>query len=242
MVEKNIILAEFFNGKPDVLHDQQNINADINAIAKTLVQSAERFDLSVHLLTDADFISKMPNLIMHKVDLFQHYPDISLYMERLEPTFDFLMAHPEVEKAALVDVGDVELLNYPFDEIEADKLYIGNENGTVGSVPIVTSGPMPQYAQEFFLQHMNVPLVNPGVIVGTRAVLLEFIGKIATLIAKSQLELAQDKPDASLGVYEMMIVNYVAYRYFAERMVQGLKVNSTFQFYNHNVSSWFRHK
>lgn len=156
--------------------------------------------------------------------------------------YDFLQAHPEIEKAVLTDAKDVVMLNYPFDEIEDGILYIGDEWKRLGDVDIVANNASPQYMKEFSAKNALRTLLNIGVIGGTREVLIEYLGIMVKLITDEQLKVHQGDEHAGLGPFEMEIGNYVAYRYFADRLVHGRKVTTVFKGFQEQSSAWFKHK
>ncbi|MDB8876206.1 hypothetical protein PN402_04960, partial [Pediococcus acidilactici] len=100
----------------------------------------------------------------------------------------------------------------------------------------------PYFIKKFIAENQLLPTVNMGLIIGTRAILLEFLGIILKLITEASLKIQQGNKDAGLGKYDMEVGNYVAYRYFADRLVHGREVSTILQGFQSVSSAWFKHK
>ena len=157
--------------------------------------------------------------------------------------FYFLQAHPEIEKAVLTDAGDVTMLNYPFDNIKDNTLYMGDETTFLFYSWLVINDENPQYIKDFIFENANsLPTLNLGVMAGTRATLIEYLGIMVKLITEAKLKFKKGNKDYQIGHYEMAISNYVAYKYFSDRLVHGREVSSLFFGYQKHSSAWFKHK
>ncbi len=62
--------------------------------------------------------------------------------------------------------------------------------------------------------------------VGTRDVLIEYLGIMVKLITEAELKVKQGDASYNLGHFEMLISNYVAYRYFSNRLIHGREVST----------------
>lgn len=49
-------------------------------------------------------------------------------------------------------------------------------------------------------------------------------------------------PEQRLGNYEMSLVNYIAYRYFYNRIRHGREVSTLFMYNERTSGAWFKHK
>ncbi|MEC5119112.1 hypothetical protein VT648_15965, partial [Lactiplantibacillus plantarum] len=125
-VEPNVVITEFIINMDNVYHDYDNTNLDVSERVKEQAQSLDEHDVPFYVLTNSpDQVVDKDKFHIVNIELFQHYSGISIFFYRLLMAYDFLQAHPEIEKAALTDASDVTMLNYPFDNIQDDTLYMG---------------------------------------------------------------------------------------------------------------------
>ena len=228
-VEPNVVITEFIVNMDNIFHLYENQNVNIAEEVQEQTASLARYGVPFYVLTNSSEGGDEDNLHIVNMKLFEHYPNLTLYFYRFLMAYDFLQAHPEIEKVVLTDAKDVVMLNYPFDEIEDGILYIGDEWKRLGDVDIVANNASPQYMKEFSAKNALRTLLNIGVIGGTREVLIEYLGILVKLITDEQLKVHQGDEHAGLGPFEMEIGNYVAYRYFADRLVHGRKVTTVFK-------------
>lgn len=245
-IEPNVVISQFFTHMEDLLHHADTSNVDIPSKVAEQTHSLARFNVPYYVLTNDSTQEPIDNLHVVNVNLdkiYQSYPDMTLYFYRIFMTFYFLQAHPEIEKAVLTDATDVTMLNYPFDEIKPDTLYMGDETAFLFETDIILNNEGPQYLQDFFLRNGNLlPTLNLGVMAGTRAVLMEYLGMMVKLITEAKLKFKQGDERYRLRAFEMAISNYVAYEYFQDRLVHGRKVTSFFSGFQPHSSAWFKHK
>lgn len=221
-IEPNVILGEFILGNNDPQHPQ-SLDKSLDSQTKILPnvaelrKSAEYYLTPVYVLTNGNSInvSKFLEVVHTEIDVKKY--DLSIYFIRWELALNFLIAHPEIEKIALVDVTDVRMLNYPYDLIEEEKLYFGDEFKDI-STGIVANDQKPDYIADFFDENPRLQLLNPGVIVGTRSIIIEFLTIFVEAFTNAQVRSIENVPKSSFGQYEMALVNYVAYRYFDDRL------------------------
>ena len=245
-VEPNVVISEFFTQMDDLLHHEDTSDVDISSKVAKQTQSLARFQVPYYVLTNEPSQEKKGNLNIIHVDLdniYRSYPDMTLYFYRIFMAFYFLQAHPEIEKAVLTDAGDVTMLNYPFDNIKDNTLYMGDETTFLFYSWLVINDENPQYIKDFIFENANaLPTLNLGVMAGTRATLIEYLGIMVNLITEAKLKFKKGNKDYQIGHYEMAISNYVAYKYFNDRLVHGREVSSLFFGYQKHSSAWFKHK
>ncbi|MDF7672397.1 hypothetical protein PT281_03850 [Lactobacillus sp. ESL0701] len=239
---KNVVIAQFFTK----MYNAQNneIMTDVDIIKKTqqLYASVSRFGLELHTLVNFKNENTVPPLQkIINVEPFSHYPSDKFYFLRWEVTFEYLLKHPEIEKAALVDAGDVQMMNYPFADLQEDTLYIGDE-GVDLQTEIIKNDSKPRYLAQFIRQNCHLQLLNAGVLVGTRQVLLEFLGILTELYVQDAYEQTIHPDEEHLGNYEMSLVNYIAYQCFTDRLCHGRQVVTRFQYFERTSAAWFKHK
>lgn len=242
-VEPDVVITEFITNMDNIYHDYDNTNIDIAAHVKEQATSLAEHDVPFYVLTDdPQQVADKGSFHITHIDSFNHYPDLSIFFYRLLMAYDFLQDHPEIEKAALTDANDVTMLNYPFDKIQENTLYMCTEWELLGDIGIINSNDSPYFIKKFIAEHQMLPIINPGLIVGTRAILIEFLGIFLKLITESSLKYQQGDESSRLGDFDMELNNYVAYRYFRDRLVYGREVTTIFQGFQSTSSAWFKHK
>lgn len=239
---KNVVIAQFLTNMYDPLENQTLTTIDIVKETHKLYQSVARYGIELHTLVNFDNQADPPELQkVIKIEPFTHYPSDKFYFLRWELTLEYLLNHPEIENAALVDAGDVEMMNYPFDDIEENKIYVGDEEQNL-TAQIVVDDDKPEYLDDFIKQARYLQLLNTGVVVGSRKILLEFLSVMVRLFTEDANNEKFYPEVAHLGDFEMALVNYVLYTKFPKRLCHGRKVTTYFVYYERNSSAWFKHK
>lgn len=242
-VEPNVVISEFIVNMTDDLYHKDNSKIDISEKVKKQADSLANFKVPYYVLTNGPGQENLEKgLTITHVDLFEHYPDLTLYFYRILMAFDFLKDHPEIEKAALTDAGDVTMLNYPFDSVREGILYIGDETSSLFNTAIIINSDAPTYMKDFIWENNDLPILNLGIMVGTRDVLIEYLGIMVKLITEAEVKIKQGDDSYRLGKFEMLISNYVAYRYFSNRLIHGREVSTIFNGHQEISSAWFKHK
>lgn len=241
-VEPNVVITEFIINVDNYYHIIDNSNVNIEQKVQRLAQSLSRFKVPLYTLTNSDEEKDEDGLHIIHMDLTKEYTGLTVFFHRLILAFQFLQAHPEIEKAIISDASDVTMLNYPFDSMEEGKLYMGDEWGIMGDTYVLYTDHNPFFIKKFIAENQLLPTMNMGIIAGTREILIEYLGIIIQLISDSQVKVQQGDNTAALGNHDMELGNYVAYRYFADRLVHGRKINTIFQGFQSISSAWLEHK
>lgn len=236
-----IILTEYITGIKDIQRGITKTSADLLPEAYNLVESTKIFNIPVYLLTNNRIDYRTPELIIVPTELQNEFPDLSLYFQRWFMAYHFLLKHTEIKRLVLTDLSDVKMLNAPFPAFESGHLYFGDEYTTL-AVPIIANDKKSDFIQKFLEDNRQLQTLNPGVIGGERAIVLEFLGILINLITQTLCGINQGISGYDLGRYEMAWINYVAYRYFPTRLRHGRQVSTIFHFNHENVGSWFKHK
>lgn len=240
-VPKQVIVAEFITGQADMQRQRRIARAeDIAEKAELIAKSAAKFNLPVYVLTNEQIDYQFSNLTIETIKIAPEYQHLSLYFLRWIMAYQFLFAHHEIEEVFFVDLGDVELLHNPFGKLDKGALYFGDESNYL-SHNIVQAYRKPEYAKKFLAENQELQLLNPGVIGGKRDIVLEYLGILVNLIAKTVFDIKYHG-EQGLVLFEMAIINYVAYRYFSTRVKTGRQVATLFWTYRNNDYSWFKHK
>lgn len=241
-VEPNVVITEFIVDVDNFYHHIDNSNINIEQQVQKLAQSLKHFNVPLYTLTNSNEEKDAVDFHIIHMDLAKNYTGLTVFFHRLVLAFRFLQAHPEIEKAIISDASDVTMLNYPFDSMEDDKLYMGDEWGIMGDTYVLHSDRDPFFIKKFIAENQLLPTMNMGIIAGTREILIEYLGIIIQLISDSQVKVQQGDNTAALGNHDMELGNYVAYRYFADRLIHGRKINTIFQGFQSISSAWLEHK
>ncbi|WEV43348.1 hypothetical protein OZX56_07550 [Lactobacillus sp. ESL0684] len=239
---KNVVIAQFLTNMYDTQRGQTLQNVDVTDITKDLYESVARFDTELHTIINFENPTTPPPLEkLITVEPFKHYLNNKLYFLRWEVTFDYLLKHPEIDKAALVDAGDVEMMNYPFNDVNEGIIYVGDEYNDLTD-GIITCDNKPYYLNNFIQKNRSLQLLNTGVMIGTRKTLLEFLAILIKLIVEDARDEKFYPDQDNLGSLEMALTNYVLYNFFSDRIQHGRKITNQFEFDDRDSQAWFKHK
>lgn len=166
--------------------------------------------------------------------------NLSPYWQRWVSIYQWLTRNPTVRNVWCVDATDVEMLRDPFPNMEPGVIYVGDESALT-NIPWMRSNHPARFLQGFFAQHFNSPLLNCGLVGGSRENVMEFIREMLTLYAKNRGDVKFNR-ELSVGETDMGLFNYVCRTKFASRIEHGPKVNTTFKRYKDNGVAWWKHK
>lgn len=213
---KDVVIACYFAGVPDVQRDNHTWSPDLRAIDR-LKQSVESKGYEFILIHNC---FDLPNRVT---------TERSPYFERWLKEWQYLRQHPEINNVFVVDATDVDMLNDPFKHMKPDTLYVGDEPGqTLESEWLVKNHPN---HRQFFLDNRNKDLLNCGVVGGSRAIVMELLQDIYRY-GFNQIE----------EQTEMGIFNYLMYSKYVDRINFGRHVTTLFKRYEPSSSAWWRHK
>ncbi|MDF7639147.1 hypothetical protein PT285_07005 [Lactobacillus sp. ESL0791] len=241
---KNAVIAEYLIKINEPQHNVTKSSVDLNKLSYRLTNSVSKFGVETDILVNFKNTQNLAPLVKAiYLEPFGHYPKkgLKLYFARWELAYEYLLQHNEIEQAALVDIGDVEMMNYPFTKIDDNILYIGDEYNDLNTY-IVQDDAKPNYVTDFIKRNKHLQLLNAGILLGTRAVLLEFLGIFMKLYTDDTVQEYLGQGDTHFGNFEMAIVNYIAYNFFSGRLCHGRKVSSKFMYNDRLIKSWFKHK
>lgn len=242
-VPHELIVAEMITGQADSQRQgQQTAGDEIEDKVSLLVNSAQNLELPVYVLVNRAAVDPVAeNLSIVPISNMTQYGNLSLYYLRWKMAYDFIQLHPEIEWVTLVDATDVEVQKNPFTDMKPATLYMGDELRTFDEL-MIFGDPNPDYLKAFFAEYPKLQLLNPGVLGGDRDTVMRYLGIMISSLTKTQFKVATNDDHYQLGSYEMALMNYVAYRYFANQLVHGRQVATKFQYDLPNDDSWFKHK
>jgi hypothetical protein len=218
----NTILTAYFNSYKD---DQRNIKweADIENI-RTLVETCKDYKLVV--LTDC--LKEKPKEWTH-VTFVNTKINFSPYFARWKAFYDYLIKNPSIEKVFMVDATDVELLREPFNDLDPNKIYIGDEKDIVDSDWLKKT--TPDFAKWF--DGCKLPLLNCGIVGG-------YVQNIVPLLFDINISFMMF--GQKLGLTDMAIFNFIIHTKYSDVVEHGFPLNSHFNKFETDSKAKFKHK
>jgi len=145
-----------------------------------------------------------------------------------------------IDNIFFTDISDVIIKQNPFQVIEKDLIYVGDEY----EYPWENWWALPR--KEYYMSKLSFfpsiyetykkyPFLNAGIVGGKGIAVLEFLEKM-----KSYIEITLDKPYETT---DMILFNYILYKYFYPNIKHGEPINSKFKLNEiHREDVWFIHK
>ena len=167
--------------------------------------------------------------------------DMSPYFARWLHIYQYLRAHPEYHLVWCTDGTDVEMLREPWAEMEPGKIYVGSEHKTYADEWMKANHHGKAYS-EFIELHRDEPLLNAGLLGGSRKDVMELAHRIIRqhyLIESHRFWKMETAPATlvDMGAFGM------AAKSFGDRVVTGPKVHTIFKTDGiGKEAAWFRHK
>lgn len=167
--------------------------------------------------------------------------DMSPYFARWLHIYQYLRAHPEYHLVWCTDGTDVEMLREPWAEMEPGKIYVGSEHKTYADEWMKANHHGKAYS-EFIELHRDEPLLNAGLLGGSRKDVMEFAHRIIRqhyLIESHRFWKMETAPATlvDMGAFGM------AAKSFGDRVVTGPKVHTIFKTDGiGKEAAWWKHK
>ena len=150
---------------------------------------------------------------------------------------NLLKTRTDIDRVFLLDVSDILILKNPFNFIQPDKIYCGDED----SINMYNDWMMDRY---FLLNnpeiinnlaiYINKQVLNAGILGGERKTILGISEKISKLLDSSKI---------TSTTVDMCTFNHVLYMDYEDKLIHGLPVNTVFKSYDvNNKNAWFCHK
>ncbi|MGV4179613.1 glycosyltransferase family 2 protein [Citrobacter braakii] len=175
-------------------------------------------------------------------NLFKVSPlSMSPYFARWLHIYQYLRAHPEYRLIWCTDGTDVEMLREPWAEMQPGKIYVGSEHKTYADEWMKANHHGKAYS-DFIEQHRDEPLLNAGLLGGSRTDVMEFAHRIIRqyyLIESHRFWKMESAPSTlvDMGAFGM------AAKSFGDRIVTGPLVHTIFKTDGVGKEhAWWRHK
>lgn len=138
-----------------------------------------------------------------------------------------------------IDATDVKILKNPFKFMTPNTLYVGDEwNNTWINVWVEKYNEPHINIKDYNKvkrEHSHKPLLNAGIVGGDFKLTYELIDMLASTILKEP-----NNPDIHT---DMGLINYFARKYYSDKLVHGLPLNTRFKQYEENHrTAWIQHK
>ena len=224
-----ILLASYFNSIPDPQR-KTKWNAHPGDLL-TLVKSCRKHGVKFKIFHDCLPIDDEE---FTKVD---GPTDQAPNVYRWEIYLDWLLNNP-IPNVWMVDSTDVEVLRNPFQSLNPNKLYSGDENQRVDNF-WMRSRQQPHLKslieyRDFVAKNRSKTLLNCGLVGGGYDMVIEYLSERKRLHRKHTT--------GNLNSTDMAVHNFILYTQFVGRTTHGLKINTTFKRFEKNDISYFRHK
>ncbi|HIE0939530.1 TPA: glycosyltransferase family 2 protein [Serratia marcescens] len=167
--------------------------------------------------------------------------EMSPYFARWLHIYQHLRAHPEYRNVWCTDGTDVEMLREPWAEMQPGKIYVGSEHKTYSDEWMKVNHHGAAY-QQFLEQHCDDPLLNAGLLGGSREDVMEFAHRIIRFYYRIESQRFWKMEIAPATLVDMGAFG-VAARSFGDRIITGPKVHTIFKTDGiGKESAWWKHK
>lgn len=167
---------------------------------------------------------------------------MSPYFARWVHIYQHLRAHPEYRFVWCTDGTDVEMLREPWAEMVPGKIYVGSEHKTYADGWMKANHHGRAY-DDFIDQHRDEPLLNAGLLGGSRDDVMEFAHRIIRLHYRIESQRFWKMEAATATAVDMGAFGMAA-KSLGDRVVTGPKVHTVFKSDDGigKEFAWYRHK
>ena len=242
-----LVLTYYWTGEKDVWHKDIDVYHCDNREFDTLYNSVNGRGYDFVTIANELDPDREDWTVAVAVGALEKPEKMSLYVHKFIACYKFLLMHPEYEEIWIVDSSDTEMLGTPnpepgiiyggydayfplFKQYAPMKYLIGGwVEGGIWYPGIFEMGHPHDYDIHRYLRDLHIDDIgwNCGVLGGKREVVMEFLEKMVPLLEKTVSDV------------EMVIFNYVMYRYFSGR---SKCITTRMTLGEHDTSKWWRHK
>lgn len=230
--QHNVVITTLLTSQPDPQRGNKMVpSPDLLQLWAKSVSSAKAVVLADELTCPPDGaqLVKVPCVSM------------SPYFARWLHIYQHLREHPEYGFVWCTDGTDVEMLREPWAEMEPGKIYVGSEHKTYDDQWMKANHHGKAYS-DFIEQHRNEPLLNAGLLGGSREDVMEFAHRIIRqhyLIESHRFWKIEKAPETKvdMGAFGMVAKS------FGDKVVTGPKVHTIFKSEGIGKElAWWKHK
>jgi hypothetical protein len=230
--QHNVVITSLLTSQPD---HQRRVKMPADA---ALLEAWARSIRGAKAILLADELTNAPEGV---ILLSVPASNMSPYFARWLHIYQHLRSHPEYCFVWCTDGTDVEMLQEPWKEMEAGKIYVGSEHKTYAEEWMKANHHGKAYS-EFLEQHRDEQLLNAGLIGGRREDVMELAHRIIRqhyLIESHRFWKMEVAPTTlvDMGAFGM------AAKSFGGRIVTGPRVNTVFKTNGFGKElAWWKHK
>lgn len=219
-----VVITTFMNAIPDPQR-MEAWKADANVL-KPLILSNMAHETATVVLTNCFDESSTPQAKFARIT-----QSLNPYIQRWLAYWQYLNQNPEIRFAFLVDATDVKMLNFPFDKMHRDRLYIGSENSRLNNQWVVNTTRGSQLIR-FIRANRNLTLLNCGLVGGSRELLMQLCRDIYENYIEHNPNEHTDMP----------ILNFLGHTKYKDIINFGGHINTVFKANQEVSEAWFKHK
>lgn len=227
-----VLLSAYFNSNPDPQRGEhwpgsvEELSPLVDSCKKNGVESVVFHDCLEAGTEGVGFVS-IPK---------QH--DQAPNVHRWSVYYDWLKQNP-TDQVFMVDSTDVEVLRNPFQALNPNKLYTGDEFNMVVDNFWMRKNQEPHLAslkdyRSTIRKMGRETLPNCGIVGGSYEIVMEYLGH--------RVAIHNEHTKGCLSSTDMAVHNYILCKHFTGRVTHGVKVNTRFKRYEYNEISFFKHK
>jgi len=238
--QNNVVICGVYTGKPDfqIKWGERHSSTPNPEYTRTIgLDYADRLKKSVDLHGQRLVVL---NNIEQRTDGNTEYvltgSSDDPYKNRFLKALHYLIAHPEIDNAWIVDSGDVTMQNNPFPDMKPGKIYVGSETTNKLNCEWMILNTPNAYYKTWLKQNFGRTLLNCGLLGGSRQDVIDYLTKMFYVWGYNP---------ANMSLIDMLVFNVAGYEHFADKIVAGVGlVNNQFKTMRPTLqrSEWWLHK
>lgn len=238
--QNNVVICGVFTGKPDFQinwGERHNSVPDPNYVRTIGLDYANRLK---HSVDNHNQRLVVLNNIEQKTDGNTEYvltgTSDDPYKNRFLKALHYLLAHPEIDNAWIVDSGDVTMQRNPFPEMKPGKIYVGCETTNKLDCQWLMFNTANAYYTRWLQQNTGKTLLNCGLLGGSRQDVIDYLTTMFYIWGYNV---------HNMGLIDMLVFNVAGYEHYADRIVYGVGlVNNQFKSMLPTLErkEWWHHK
>lgn len=233
------VFASYFNSTPDPQRKGLTWDSEVSHVMK-LIDSVVTKNRKIKIFHDC-FVNppKISNCEWIKIsdDLSTEFTASTLRWIRY---YNYLKERSILpESLFMVDSTDVIMINDPFELLENNKIYCGDESDRKVENQWMRNREKqfeaPDYRQ-IIEAVADEQLLNAGICGGHIGICIEFLELL------SNYHFQYNKISKSRVSVDMPAFNYTLWKHFRGRLIHGHPINTRFKFYENDTTKWWKHK
>lgn len=238
--QNNVVICGVYTGQPDFQIKWGERHSSIPNpeytrtigldYADRLKQSVDGFDQRLIVLNNIE------QKTVGKTEYIMTGTSNDPYKNRFLKALHYLLAHPEIDNAWIVDAGDVQMTNNPFPDMKPGKVYVGCETLNKLGCEWLTLNTPNAYYRQWLRANESRTLLNCGLLGGSRQDVIDYVTKMFYIWGYNA---------DNLNLIDMLTFNAVGYEHFADKIVYGVGlVNNQFKSLLPTLqrTEWWMHK